>query len=179
MAGEGEITLAVTQTVTEAVTESVTPVVTQATEPVILFGSLNMDLFLIFCLGIVGGFVLILLLERGIVWPYDEQDTNNHPKFNFGFLADLIIGGFAALVVYAVNPPANVTQFIAAGITAGIGGKAILTGYIETKNNARLKGLFGSMANQYRSAIARNEPSRNPDLLKELDEIDKKYVDMP
>ena len=158
MAGEGEAITALNQT--------------------FVFGSSTVDYALIIVLGIIGGFAFALLLERAIVLPFIEM-KDGHTKWNFGFVADLIIGGIAAVVAYSFNPPDTIQQFIAIGITSGIGGKAILTGYIETKKSQRLRDLIRCMPNEYRVAFDSSNQARGDNtLITELDRIEKKYKDM-
>jgi H+/Cl- antiporter ClcA len=159
MAGEGEVVAALNQTY--------------------VFGSPTTDYLYIIVLGIVGGFAFALLLERGIIFPFRETTKDGLKKWNFGFVADLIIGAIAAVVAYSFNPPDTIPQFIAIGITSGIGGKAILTGYIETKKSQRLRDLIRYIPNEYRVAFERSNQARgDPALSEELDRIDKKYKEM-
>jgi hypothetical protein len=147
-----------------------------------VLGSLALDYSGMVILGIIGGIAFALLMERGFITPFKDKDTSGNAKFNLGFIADLFVGAIAAVITYSLNPPMTIYEFVAIGITAGIGGKAILTGYIKGKENDTLKGRFGSMATEYRAAISREAATirqpMNIELVEKLDQIDKKYLDM-
>jgi hypothetical protein len=95
-------------------------------------------------LGAIGGFVVNLLQDKGL---YISALINKDDKkfLYFGFLADVIIGAIAALVVYGINPPTNILTIVVLGITSGIGGTAILMAYIKgkaaDKNGARFDSI--------------------------------------
>jgi hypothetical protein len=134
-----------------------------------IFSSLMYDFGAILILGAVGGIVFALLMDKGLAWPGNVKTNGKLTMVNFGFIADIIVGAVAAAVVWALNPPGGITTLFIIGITSGIGGKAILTGYIQGKQKTEL-------AQRYRAAIMRQSVTRGeqPDqsMVKELDEID-------
>lgn len=122
-----------------------------------VFGSLARDTLAILALGAVGGIVFALLMEKGLSMPSKVYDTHGKlTMINFGFVADLIIGSVVAAVVYALNPPLSALTFVVIGITSGIGGKAILTGYIKTKESDEQKHRKVLLAERYRAAVTRH-----------------------
>jgi hypothetical protein len=158
-----------------AVEELPAPVVTQLGENLPLFGNNPYYIAIaILVLGAIGGIVFALLMEKGLAWPYKET-KDKQLIINFGFVADVIIGSVAAAVTYALNPPTGVMTLIVIGITSGIGGKAILTGYIKGKEADKAYQRTILLAERYRAAI-----ERQPDkalLPKELDAIDAELLD--
>lgn len=107
-----------------------------------LFLSIVMDVIIVGVCGLLGGFGLGLLHENGIELPRRrrkvEEDSTVTGYLDFGFLADMFIGGLAAVVVYALNPPANSTQLLGTSLVSGLGGAGILKGYIEARRNQAL-----------------------------------------
>ncbi len=107
-----------------------------------MFMSIAMDIAIAGLCGLLGGFGLGLLHENGIELPRRrrklEDDNSQTAYFDFGFLADMFIGGLAAVVVYALNPPATGTQLIGTSLVSGLGGAGILKGYIEARRNQAL-----------------------------------------
>lgn len=95
-----------------------------------VFATLWIDLPVAFVCGAVGGLGLGLLQEKGLEMPHRYEDTGI-TFMDLGFIADILVGALAAIIVYALNQPAGVLQLFAAAITAGIGGSAILKGYIK------------------------------------------------
>jgi hypothetical protein len=95
-----------------------------------VFASLSMDLMVAAGLGAVGGLGLALLQEKGLEMPHWYKETGVNFA-DLGFIADILIGALAAVITYALNPPTGTLQLVAAGVTAGIGGSAILKGYIK------------------------------------------------
>ncbi|HLV43415.1 MAG TPA: DUF4257 domain-containing protein [Aggregatilineales bacterium] len=112
-----------------------------------LFGSVVTDVLIAAVCGLVGGFGLGLLAENGIELPRRrskiESDASVTAYFDFGFLADVVIGAMAAVIVYALNPAATSVQLIGSSIVAGLGGAGILKGFVETRRNQ----LLGQVAN--------------------------------
>jgi hypothetical protein len=98
-------------------------------EPV--FTTLWKDLVIAALLGAMGGFGLGLLQEKGIEMPHWYKETGVS-FVDFGFISDVIIGAMAAVITYALNPPAGLLNLLAVTIAAGIGGSAILKGYIKS-----------------------------------------------
>ena len=107
-----------------------------------MFGGIVADILIFGLCGLLGGFGLGLLHESGIELPRRrrkrEDDNSETYYLDFGFLADMFIGALAAVVTYALNPPATSTQLIGASLVAGLGGAGILKGYIEARRNQAL-----------------------------------------
>jgi len=147
-----------------------------------VFGSFLRDFFVIFVLGAVGGIIFSLLMEKGLTFPFKVYENEKLVMINFGFLADLIIGGMAAVLVYALNPPVSQLTFVVIGVISGVGGKAILTGYIKSKDSEEEKQKKVLLAERYRAAVARHAgpvmSQGNMQLLNiELMEIDDQLLD--
>jgi hypothetical protein len=147
-----------------------------------VFGSFPRDFFVMFVLGAVGGIIFSLLMEKGLTFPFKVYENEKVTMINFGFLADVIIGGVAAALVYALNPPVSHLTFVVIGISSGIGGKAILTGYIKSKEREEEKQKKALLAERYRAAVARHAgpvmSQGNMQLLNiELMEIDEQLLD--
>lgn len=105
-----------------------------------LLGSLGLDIVVVVACGLLGGFGLGLLHENGIELPHrrsmlEDNNATPTPYLDFGFLADMFTGALAALIVYALNPPASGTQLIGTALVSGLGGAGILKGYVEARNN--------------------------------------------
>jgi hypothetical protein len=99
----------------------------------------------------------------------------------FGFLGDMIVGGVTAASVYALNPPVSQQIFIVIGIIAGIGGSAVLTAYIRTRESDEAREKKVLLAERYRAAVARHAgpvmSQGNMQLLNlELMEIDEQLL---
>ena len=95
-----------------------------------VFGTWWWDLLLTLLLGAIGGFVLGLLNVNGLELPRHHQE-NGIKFYDLGFLADVVIGLVAAFLIYVLNRPIDKIHFIASAITSGIGGSAILRGFVE------------------------------------------------
>lgn len=112
-----------------------------------LFGSIIADVLIAALCGLIGGFGLGLLAENGVELPRRrnkiESDASVTAYFDFGFLADVIVGAMAAVIVYALNPATTGIQLIGSSIVAGLGGAGILKGFVETRRNQ----LLGQVAN--------------------------------
>jgi hypothetical protein len=122
-----------------------------------VFGSLVKDFIGILALGAVGAIIFALFMEKGLTPPYKVYDANGKVTLlNFGYFADLIVGGVAAVLVYALNPPVSTLTFVVIGIIAGIGGKAILTSYIKSKESGEEEQKKVLLAERYRAAVARH-----------------------
>lgn len=114
-----------------------------------LLGSLGLDIVAVIVCGFLGGFGLGLLHENGIELPHrrtvlEDNNSTPTPYLDFGFLADMFTGVLAALIVYALNPPASGVQLIGTSLVAGLGGAGILKGYVEARNNQ----LLAQIANE-------------------------------
>jgi hypothetical protein len=146
-----------------------------------VFGSFIRDFIGILALGAVGGIILALLMDKGLTLPSKVYDNEKLIMLNFGFLADLIIGGVAAALVYALNPPLSPLTFVVIGVIAGVGGKAVMTGYIKSKESDEEKQKKVLLAERYRAAVARHAgpvmSQGNMQLLNiELMEIDEQLL---
>ncbi|NYT07813.1 MAG: DUF4257 domain-containing protein [Methanomicrobiales archaeon] len=147
-----------------------------------LFGSYIRDFTGILVLGAVGGVIFALLMDKGLSFPFKVYDNDKLTMINFGFLADVMVGGVAAVVVYALNPPGSQLTFVVIGIAAGIGGKAILTAFIRSRESEEEKQKKVLLAERYRAAVARHAgpvmSQGNMQLLNiELMEIDEQLLD--
>lgn len=100
-------------------------------EIVPVFGTLWIDLVAAIVLGAIGGLGLGLLQEKGLEMPHWYTETSVNFA-DFGFISDVLVGALAAVITYAINPPAGLLQLLAITITAGIGGSAILKGYTKS-----------------------------------------------
>ena len=124
-------------------------------------------------LGAVGGFGLAMLQEKGLEMPHWDKQTG--VKFvDLGFIADILIGALAAFLTYTLGQPTGKLQLFSASITAGIGGSAILKGYI--KGTAAREQA--SLAEMYRAAATDASRGVNVKIienrLKELGEADRR-----
>jgi hypothetical protein len=111
-----------------------------------LFSSLVVDVLYAAICGLLGGFGLGLLQDKGIEIPrrrtaLEEGDTTPTAYLDFGFAADMFIGALAASIVYALNPPANQIQLIGTSLIAGLGGAGILKGYVEGRRSDQLNNI--------------------------------------
>ncbi len=131
----------------------------------IVLGVLWKDLLLAVVLGAVGGLGLGLLQEKGLEMPHWYTETGVNFA-DLGFISDVLIGALAAIITYALNPPAGVLQLISSAITAGIGGSAILKGYI--KGTALRQQA--NRAEMYRTVAA--EASKGVDVKARLDDLE-------
>lgn len=146
-----------------------------------VFGSFIRDVIGIFVLGAFGGIIFALLMEKGLTFPYKVYNNEKAIMVNFGFYADLIIGGVAAAVVYSLNPPATATTFVVIGIISGIGGNAVLTAYTKSQESDENKRKKVLLAERYRAAVTRHTgpvmSQGNASLLNiELMEIDEQLL---
>jgi len=121
-----------------------------------VFGSFIRDFIGIIALGAVGGIIFALLMEKGLTLPSKVYENDKLIMLNFGFWADLIIGGVAAALVYAINPPVSPLTFVVIGVISGVGGKAILTGYMKSKESDEEKQKKVLLAERYRASVARH-----------------------
>lgn len=147
-----------------------------------LFGSLSRDFVVIFLLGAIGGILFSLLMEKGLSFPFKVYHDDKLTMINFGFLADVIVGGVAAAVVYSLNPPTSQLTFVVIGILAGIGGKAVLAGFVKSRESDEAQQKKALLAERYRAAVARHAgpvmSQGNMQLLNiELMEIDEQLLD--
>ncbi len=147
-----------------------------------LFGSFFRDFAGIIFLGALGGIIFSLLMEKGLTFPFKVYDNDKLTRIDFGFLADVIVGGVTAAVIYALNPPASQMTFVVIGVLAGIGGKAVLTAFVKSRESEEDKQKKVLLAERYRAAVARHAgpvmSQGNMQLLNiELMEIDEQLLD--
>jgi hypothetical protein len=137
----------------------------------LVLGMLWKDLILAAVLGAVGGVGLGLLQEKGFEMPHWYRETETGVSFaDLGFISDVLIGALAAVITFALNPPAGILQLISSAITAGIGGSAILKGYIKgtaVRQQANRAEMYRTVA----AGAARGEDVEAR--LTELEEADK------
>jgi uncharacterized membrane protein len=146
-----------------------------------VFGSFIRDFIGIFLIGVVGGVVFALLMERGLTFPTKVYSNEKLIRVNFEFFADVIIGALAAVIVYALNSPQSQQTFVVLGIISGIGGSAILTAYMKSRESEEAREKKVLIAERYRAAVARHAGSvmsqGNMQLLNiELMEIDEQLL---
>src|SRR5579862_2745047 len=103
-------------------------VVSLVTGPVL--ASLAVDFGMASLFGLLGGFALGLLQDKGLELPHLNKATGV-TFLDAGFLADLLVGAVAGAITYAMNPPTDKLKLFSATLTAGIGGSGILKGYIK------------------------------------------------
>ncbi len=147
-----------------------------------LFGSFFRDFAGIILLGAIGAVIFSLLTEKGLSFPFKVYENDKLTMINFGFVADIIVGGVTAAVVYALNPPATQMSFVVIGIVAGIGGKAVLAGFVKSRECDEAQQKKVLLAERYRAAVARHAgpvmSQGNMQLLNiELMEIDEQLLD--
>ena len=70
-------------------------------------------------LGAVGGFGLSLLQEKGLEMPHWYKETGVHFA-DLGFIADILIGALAAVIIYTLDQPNEMLQLLSVAITAAI-----------------------------------------------------------
>jgi hypothetical protein len=103
--------------------------------------------------------------------PHWYRETETGVSFaDLGFISDVLIGALAAVITYALNPPTGILQLIASATTAGIGGSAILKGYIKgtaVRQQANRAEMYRSVA----AGVAKGEDVKNR--LDELEKVDK------
>ena len=80
----------------------------------LVLGTLWKDLLLAAALGAVGGMGLGLLQEKGLEMPHWHNETGVNFA-DLGFISDIFIGALAAVIVYALNPPAGMLQLVSSG----------------------------------------------------------------
>ena len=134
-----------------------------------IFLTLWKDLLAAAAFGALGGFGLALLQEKGIEMPHWYKETGVHFA-DLGFIADILIGALAAAIIYTLDQPKEMLQLLSVAITAGIGGSAILKGYI--KGTAARQ--HASLAEMYRAAATDASRGVNLNIVKaRLDDLDK------
>lgn len=130
-----------------------------------VLGSIWQDLMVAVLFGALGGFTLGLLQDRGLVMPYAVREQERL-WLNLGFVGDIITGGVAALLIVALNPPDTILALITVTIPAGIGGSALLQGYIK---DSAMRAQ-ASRAEQYRQAAW--DATRGTDIMPRLEQLD-------
>ena len=97
-----------------------------------VFGGLWWDILYAALIGLAGGLAFGLLQDKGLALPHKTVD-GGVTFLNFGFLSDMVVGALAAIVTYGVSQPSTQLALVLAALTAGIGGRVILKGYINGK----------------------------------------------
>jgi hypothetical protein len=97
--------------------------------------------------GMVGGFALDLIQAKGglrIPAPYKLTEDNKERRyFDMGFLADMLVGGVAALAVNGIDygKVTELWQVIAISLVAGVAGGGLLLSFAKTLTAAEEKAL--------------------------------------
>ncbi len=114
-------------------------------------------LLMVFGLGCVGGITLDLIqFKGGLEMPncYRKgEPVNGEAKkcfFDLGFVAELLIGGVAALVVFGLNPGETLLRLMAFSLLAGIGGGGLLLSFV----NAALAKQAQAASKLYRAKLS-------------------------
>lgn len=94
------------------------------------------NLAMCFVFGLIGGFVLDLFTYRGgIEFPRRRLEKETEPGvvsgklitfLDLGFIADMIIGGVAAIIVLRFVYPTDSIQLATTSLVAGLGGSGII-----------------------------------------------------
>jgi len=97
-----------------------------------VFGSAAQDILWAAVLGSLGGLGLQLLQEKGLELPHLNVE-DDITFWNVGFVAPILVGALASVLVYTLNPPATgeILRFIGTALAAGIGGQAVLKSYVN------------------------------------------------
>lgn len=136
-----------------------------------VFNSLWVDLLAAGLLGALGGLGLGLLQERGLELPHSTQESGIR-FIDLGFIGDMLVGILAAVLMYALNPPEGLLQLIATGVPAGVGGSAVLKGYIQSTK----LGIQANRAEMYRMTAW--EASRGMDVSERLQSLEQADAQM-
>jgi Protein of unknown function (DUF4257) len=97
--------------------------------------------------GCVGGFALDLIQAKGGLrmpglFESTEDDKTRH-YFDMGFLADMLIGGVAALAVFGIDHDTvkELWQLLAVSLVAGVAGGGLLLSFAKTLTAAEEKAV--------------------------------------
>jgi Protein of unknown function (DUF4257) len=113
-----------------------------------VLSSFTADITFAILFGILGGFMLGLLQDKGLEMPHLSK-TSGVTFVDAGFLADMFVGAAAAALTYALNPPTTKEKLFAVTFTAGIGGSGILKAYIKgtaAREQAKQAALYRAAA---------------------------------
>lgn len=114
-------------------------------------------ILLVFGLGCIGGITLDLIqFKGGLEIPHccrKGEPVNGEAKkcfFDLGFVAELFVGGVAALVVFGLNPGLTGLRLMAFSMLAGVGGGGLLLSFV----NATLAKQAQAASKVYRSKLS-------------------------
>ncbi|MCW4015229.1 MAG: DUF4257 domain-containing protein [Candidatus Bathyarchaeota archaeon] len=131
-----------------------------------LFGSISYDVLVAFALGALGGFAAELITNKGnIEFPH----TTKKNYFDAGFLANIFLGGIAALSYFFVLDTTDAYKFVGAMIGAGVGGSAILTAIKE-----KISGSITQEIAEKQTEQAEEAKNDLENIAKELDQLKTK-----
>lgn len=135
-----------------------------------VFATLWIDMVVTTAIGAVGGLGLGLLQEKGLEIPHLHREHGINFA-DFGFIADVLIGAMAAVIIYALNQPTGILQLVAVSLPAGIGGSAILKSYVKATTATKQASLTDQSQQIAKVAIDRLKSYKKsaPKELKDLD----------
>ncbi|MFZ7138302.1 MAG: DUF4257 domain-containing protein [archaeon] len=114
-----------------------------------LFGSFSLDIIVAFVLGVLGGFAAELITNKGdIEIPHPTKEN----FFDAGCLANIFLGGTAALAYFFALDTSDPYKFVGATVGAGVGGSAILTAIKEKISGTIAKEIAEEQTEQAQEA---------------------------
>lgn len=117
-----------------------------------LFGSLPVDVLAAFFLGLLGGLGAELIGNKGnLEIPHKGEEH----FLDAGFLANLLVGGIAALAIFYILDTANPdpVKFIGISVTAGVGGTSLLTAITEKLSSTIKQGVAETQSKNAKEAV--------------------------
>lgn len=117
-----------------------------------LFGSLLVDVLAAFFLGLLGGLGAELIGNKGnLEIPHKGEEH----FLDTGFLANLLVGGIAALAIFYILDTANPdpVKFIGISVTAGVGGTSLLTAITEKLSGTIKQGVAETQSKNAKEAV--------------------------
>ncbi len=122
--------------------------------------------------GALGGLALGLMQERGLELPSVHRE-NNRSFYDLGFIADIIIGILAAVIVYGFNPPSTSSQLLSTSIISGVGGSGILKSYVKSTGIMK----HAEIAKKYKDLADRAAKGEDSSVLSsKLKEVEKEEM---
>jgi hypothetical protein len=97
-----------------------------------LFGDTLTDIGVAVLVGAIGGFVATLAQDHKLTLPHTVDDGGAQ-GWDPGFLDDILFGMVAAALSYITAQPSSQLSLLSAALIAGIGGRAIVKGYLNGK----------------------------------------------